>query len=380
MWQETQMKKAEEVIAHFNNSAPLHKYLKQYFRMHTNMGSKDRKLLSALVFNYFRLKGERKLEDIRAAITFASAQESLAKDFYKYWITKIQTTTNDIKTYLEFSGENYFPLYGHISHSVKKTEFLHSHMRKSGIWIRCRSKYYEAVIHELKTHKYNYTIAGKDIILFKENYPLDRLESYEKGFFEIQDIASQKVAELFKPEDNDYWWDCCAGSGGKSLSLIDKEENIQLLASDARRTILKNLDDRLKKINFINYKSIELDLSEESSIAALNNYELFDGIIADVPCSGSGTWSRAPEWLSFFTEEILNDYVLKQRKIISNAIQKLKKGSPLIYITCSAYADENENNIQYFSENFPLQLETQKYFQYSKEGGDTLFGAKLIKK
>jgi 16S rRNA (cytosine967-C5)-methyltransferase len=62
-----------------------------------------------------------------------------------------------------------------------------------------------------------------------------------------------------------------------------------------------------------------------------------------VPCSGSGTLSRTPEWLSFFKGEQLTDYVKKQRKVISNAVKKLQTGKLLIYITCSVYADENED-------------------------------------
>jgi 16S rRNA (cytosine967-C5)-methyltransferase len=112
----------------------------------------------------------------------------------------------------------------------------------------------------------------------------------------------------------------------------------------------------------------------------LNRLPQFDAIIADVPCSGSGTWGRTPEWLSFFNKEQLTNYTGKQRAIISSAVKKLKTGKPLVYITCSVYADENENNVDDFTQNLPLQLERMQYFQFSKKGGDTLFGARLIKK
>lgn len=76
-----------------------------------------------------------------------------------------------------------------------------------------------------------------------------------------------------------------------------------------------------------------------------------------------------------FTEEKLNEYVLKQRNIISTVTNKLLPGGKIIYITCSVYSDENEINVNWFCENLPLKLEQQKYFQFSNDGGDTLFGA-----
>ncbi|MFN0274739.1 MAG: hypothetical protein ACKVPJ_03255 [Chitinophagales bacterium] len=375
------MQKALEVIQEFANELPLQKFLKKYFQKYKNMGARDRRQLSALVFNYFRYKGNRDFKNAAEVIVLSSAQDAETEGFYKYWSQKNPSIVQiDKKNLLEFSADEYFPLFKNISEKIDSKQFIFNHQRKPKTWIRCRDGRYSDVLSACKNHQFIYHIEGNGVLSFEKNYPLDSLKEYEKGFFEIQDIAAQKTAELFQPKENERWWDCCAGSGGKSLLLIDEEPSISLFTTDVRNTILKNLQARFQKVGFKNFKIQEIDITQQDAVAAIQVNDMFDGIIADVPCSGSGTWARTPEWLSFFDEKQLEEYVDLQRKIISNVVLKLKAGKPLIYITCSVYKNENEENVRYFTENLPLQLESEKYFQYSKEGGDTLFAARLVKK
>lgn len=375
-----QMQKAQEVIREFRNEIPLQKFLKNYFQSHKNMGARDRRQLASLVFNFFRLKGNRQIQNIPAAIIFASAFDGDVKNFYKYWMENFPSTTEHEKKELtEFSAEKYFPLLSSVSPEIHLPQFISSHQQKPKTFIRCRTEHFSNVLAACKNHQFLYSLEGNGIVSFSEKYPLDTLKEFEKGYFEIQDIAAQKTGEFFRAKEGEQWWDCCAGSGGKSLLLIDAEPDISLLATDARTSILKNLQMRLQKIHFKNYTSFELNLTEQKTVDAAIVDATFDGIIADVPCSGSGTWSRAPEWLSFFDEKQLASYVELQRICITNIVQKLKPGKPLVYITCSVYKEENEENVKHFTQQLPLQLEDQKYFQYSKEGGDTLFAARLLK-
>ena len=69
-----------------------------------------------------------------------------------------------------------------------------------------------------------------------------------------------------------------------------------------------------------------------------------DLVIADVPCSGSGTWSRTPWEMAMFDVADLTGYQQLQRSIISNALPRVAPGGHFIYITCSVYRAENEAN------------------------------------
>ena len=104
----------------------------------------------------------------------------------------------------------------------------------------------------------------------------------------------------------------------------------------------------------------------------------FDGIILDAPCSGSGTWARTPEQISFFQPEQINYYKQLQQTIIKNIVPLLKQGKPLIYITCSVFKEENEEQVQ-FATSLGFKVESKKLLQGHQTRSDTLFVFRLIK-
>src|SRR3546814_15861376 len=85
--------------------------------------------------------------------------------------------------------------------------------------------------------------------------------------------------------------------------------------------------------------------------------ERFDGIILDAPCTGSGTWGRTPEMLSAFDKGSIGRFAALQRQLAARAIKHLKPGKPLIYITCSVFAEENEGVVGYLQDTFGLDVE-----------------------
>ncbi len=105
----------------------------------------------------------------------------------------------------------------------------------------------------------------------------------------------------------------------------------------------------------------------------------FDLILADVPCSGSGTWGRNPERLYQFKEEEIASYTKIQQSIIENAVRYLRPGGKLIFITCSVYKKENSDNVLFFKK-YGLELKKEEYFPGYENYADTLYGAILEKK
>ena len=114
-----------------------------------------------------------------------------------------------------------------------------------------------------------------------------------------------------------------------------------------------------------NYKSFIVDLSQNKSEIKNLKSEI---IIADVPCSGSGTWSRTPEQLYFFQESKIEEYSALQKRIVSNVIAQLQPGGSFVYITCSVFKKENEEVAMYIKENFHLQLKQMEVLKgYDKK-------------
>ena len=124
------------------------------------------------------------------------------------------------------------------------------------------------------------------------------------------------------------------------------------------------------------YKTFAADLLQ--GIPA-DSEENFDIIICDVPCTGSGTWSRTPEQLAFFKLPSIDDYASRQQVIAGNAISLLKKGGLFFYITCSVFKKENETNVAFLQKKHGVELLQQQYLKGYEMQADTLFVAVLKK-
>ena len=200
----------------------------------------------------------------------------------------------------------------------------------------------------------------------------------------VQDYSSQRVAafllmiksEIPNRKSGIKIWDCCAGSGGKSILAFDVLQNVQLTVSDVRPSILSNLKRRFKEAGINHYHSITLDLTWPLSKAMFSMSGTgFDLIICDAPCTGSGTWSRTPEQLFFFEREKINHYTALQKKIISNIISRVNKGGYFLYITCSVFKKENEEMVEYILQQSTLILIQKELFVGYDKKADTMFAA-----
>ena len=154
---------------------------------------------------------------------------------------------------------------------------------------------------------------------------------------------------------------------------MDTLGNVELTVSDIRESILSNLKKRFSEAGITNYKSFVANLQSKFT----SPKSKFDLVIADVPCTGSGTWSRTPEQLYYFSTDRIGEYVTKQDKITSAVIPYIKPRGYLLYITCSVFRQENEDRVNDLVSRFPLNLiEMQLIKGYDKKA-DTLFSALL---
>ncbi|MFM7078507.1 MAG: RsmB/NOP family class I SAM-dependent RNA methyltransferase, partial [Bacteroidota bacterium] len=250
-----------------------------------------------------------------------------------------------------------------------------SHLVQPFVFIRVKQNRLSEVAGELEARRFDaQPTALANAFSFLENTDLQSLDSFTKGFFEIQDLSSQMVCDNLPVKNGTHWWDCCSGAGGKSLLMADQFPDVFITCSDIRPSILENLQERVHKAELKPVSTLLLDATTQ-----IPSVDFFDGILVDAPCSGSGTWRRNPDNLSFFKESSIYEYQEKQLSILRNVNRSLKKNGFLVYITCSVFRAENEEVIAHFSNSAEFQIIEMKIVPGFINNADSMFVAVLQK-
>lgn len=184
-------------------------------------------------------------------------------------------------------------------------------------------------------------------------------EAFKKGWFEVQDASSQKVAEFLKPKPGSRVVDTCAGAGGKTLHLAALMENKgQVIALDIYGNKLKELKRRARRDGAFNIETRTID----STKVIKKLIGKADKVLIDAPCSGLGVLKRNPDAKWKLQPEFLNTLRETQKELLDSYSRMVKSGGQLVYATCSILPSENENQIKEF-----LKRESGKDFKFVKE-------------
>ncbi len=376
---------ASSLISAYDGVEPFHLYLKKYFSFNKKHGSRDRKQIAALCYGYFRL-GHGVSEQVSLHDKFLlgiflgeSSPSSLPAALKPAWNEKITESLESKLKILEefFDANNIFSFSKNLSEKINARQFALSFLQQPKLFIRIRPGKTNSVIDKIKKANFSFEKMNSDCLAFAHNEKVTGVISVDKEAV-VQDYNSQRVGEAIlkyvrvKDDSPISVWDCCAGSGGKSILATDALKNIELTVTDKRSSILQNLRKRFVSAGIENYKAFVADIASDSKLPLPG---LFNLIIADVPCSGSGTWSRTPEQLIFFKEKEIDGYAHLQKNIIKKVVPFLAGKGILLYITCSVFKNENEDNVDFIAKTFHLKLLQMEYFEGYEMQADTLFVA-----
>ncbi len=371
----------------YDGKIPFAAWLKDFFREQKKYGSKDRKQITQICFSNFRMGKMRKVDptedDILAALLLcADRAQPILEQLRPEWnaLAAAGLSEKAVQLQIDLPHFQIFPAATALSAGMDAGVFNLSHLQQPLVFLRIRPGNKKVVLSKLEKAPFVYELRGADCIAVSAAVQIDSLLVVDKEII-IQDYSSQCVGgllSLIKPMDGNNLkvWDCCAASGGKSLLAKDMLGKIELTVSDIRESILQNLKKRFAAAGISNYHSKIVDLSKPVKNMPDNPFDL---VIADVPCSGSGTWGRTPEQLCFFKEETVLQYQQLQQKIISQVCRFVKPGGYLLYITCSVFAMENEDNVKFITKLTGMQLIKMELFKGYNLQADTLFAA-LLKK
>ncbi len=317
----------------YDGHVPLAHFLKNYFRQNPVLGSRDRKILSAIAYTYYRCaKGFNGNEWFHALTDHClDNPKQLADISLPKWLNENERFPFDLA--------KLFPDDIPLSEGIDKIEWLRSMLEQPDLFIRIR-KDRDKLLSMLTDSQIPATQITDSCISLPNGAKVDALLPPDD--YVVQDASSQQTGNYFNPKKGESWYDCCAGAGGKSLLLKDMEAGVSLTVSDRRESILHNLKERFRVYGHKPPKSCITDVANPKQLSDALGDTKFDNIICDAPCSGSGTWARTPEQMYFFKPGTLQAFSSLQKDIATNVSAHLRPGGRLIYITCSVFRAENE--------------------------------------
>ena len=345
---------AADIIQDYSGQQPFQLFIKDFFRQHKKYGSTDRKQITHLCYCCFRLGKSLHAvavpERILTGLFLCSHENNeLLNRLRPAWNEQVHLAVDQKLAFINMTIEDLeiFPCTNQISTTIDHTGFVLSHLIQPDVFLRIRPGRQQQVLRKLEQSGAPFSIENDDCIRLPNGSKADSIIDINKEAV-VQDYNSQRTGNFLRliPVDLPRTWDCCAASGGKSIMAKDILGDIDLTVSDIREQIIINLKKRFNEAGINRYKAIVADLSAPVDHLKKDGFQL---IIADVPCTGSGTWGRTPEQLSFFSEREIDRYQQLQKKIIGNAMHHLQENGYFLYITCSVFKKENEDMVDFIT-------------------------------
>ncbi len=188
---------------------------------------------------------------------------------------------------------------------------------------------------------------------------LSSLDQYEGGAFQVQDEASQLIAHLLQPQPGERILDACAGLGAKSTHLAQLMENQgEIIALDKQGWKLTRLLENAQRLAVSCIEPVEMDVLELEPTEKALSYER---ILLDAPCTGLGVIRRNPDIKWKVKQKDFRRLHLMQKKMLAKLAPLLKPGGVLLYATCTVSNEENEETVHSFLAEHPeYQLESAR--------------------
>ena len=194
--------------------------------------------------------------------------------------------------------------------------------------------------------------------------------AFESGLVEVQDLASQEAVAGLHMRNGSRVLDYCAGGGGKALAIADMFD-CKVFAHDIATARTADIAPRAARAG------VEIAVLETPQIAA---NAPFDVVFVDAPCSGSGTWRRAPEAKWAFSPNKMSDFNELQVEVLNNAADFVARDGQLVYATCSVFEAENNGVVAAFLGDNSGWALTEAHQRVPDPLGDGFYHAVLTRK
>jgi 16S rRNA (cytosine967-C5)-methyltransferase len=199
-------------------------------------------------------------------------------------------------------------------------------------------------LETLSAHGMAALAVGPEAVRLLQPVPVVRIPGFEQGLVSIQDAAAQLAAPLLDVQPGMRVLDACAAPGGKTSHLLECTE-LDLTAIDSDPKRLPRITENLQRL--------QLAATLKVGDAANGRWwdgQLFDRILADVPCTASGIVRRHPDIRWLRRKADTGQLATTSRTILDNLWRMLKPDGKLLFVTCSLWPQESEAQAAAFAE------------------------------
>ncbi len=220
---------------------------------------------------------------------------------------------------------------------ILKTGNLHPPMT---LRVNVRQSNAQEYVKLLARQNIEATHLGAQAVVLEKPIPVEQVPGFADGVVSVQDYGAQLAAHLLDLKKGHRVLDACSAPGGKSGHILEIE-NVHLIALDNDEVRLNRVENNLERLGL----TAQLIMADA---AKFKDARLYDRILADVPCTASGIVRRHVDikWLRRETD--IAKFCAQQAAILANLWQLLAKGGKLLYVTCSIFNEENQQQIEKF--------------------------------
>ncbi len=195
----------------------------------------------------------------------------------------------------------------------------------------------------LSTNQIEAEAAGLHAVRLKTPMSVDRIPGFAEGVVSVQDAGAQLAAQWLDLRDGMRVLDACAAPGGKTGHILELA-NVELIALESDASRARRIGENLHRLQL----EAEIRVGDAGDTPAWSDGDPFDRILADVPCSASGIVRRHPDirWLRRPSD--IAALVEEQRRIVSALWPLVAVGGELLYVTCSIFPEEGEQQARWF--------------------------------
>ena len=186
-----------------------------------------------------------------------------------------------------------------------------------------------------------------DAIYLEKPVQVNQLPLFEEGWVSVQDEAAQLAAHILNPQKGDRILDACAAPGGKTIHILERQNEVDLIALDIEESRLQKVQQNLDRT----HQKAQLIAANAFDPDSWWDKKPFDRILLDAPCSASGVIRRHPDIKLLRKQDDIAKLLQDQAQILDALWPLLKSGGMLLYATCSVLAEENTLQIQHFLQN-----------------------------